>query len=100
MIVMRTTYRVQPGQTGEAVLLLHEYVERFLPETTSARILTDVAGLGPIVVLEVTVPGDCNWKVQRPVEDTRDDGADFLARFSRVLRNGRTEAYAIAPRVY
>lgn len=94
MILVRQVYHLKFGMSEQAVKLLKELLQEFMPDTR-AMILSDISGRDFTVVLEGEFESLQNWEDQRQEGYRNPEFADWFGQFQDVVETSFTELYNI-----
>lgn len=94
MILVRQVYHLNFGMSNQAVMLLRELLDEFMPNSR-AMILSDISGRDFTVVLEGKFESLKSWEEQRQEGYKKPEFSDWFQRFEEVVETSFTEIYNI-----
>ena len=94
MILIRQVYHLKFGMSNQAVSLLKDLLDDFMPDSR-AMILTDISGRDFTVVLEGEFESLERWEQQRQEGYQRPEFAEWFSKFQEMVEASFTEIYNI-----
>jgi len=94
MILVRQVYHLKFGMSDQAVMLLKDLLQEFMPDSR-AMILSDISGRDFTVVLEGEFESLQSWEEQRQEGYQRPEFAEWFGQFQDVVETSFTEIYNI-----
>lgn len=92
MILVRQVYHLKFGMSEQAVKLLKELLQEFMPDT-QAMILSDISGRDFTVVLEGEFESLQSWQDQRQEGYQRPEFVEWFGQFQDIVETSFTEIY-------